>query len=253
MQRFVAGLTETLGAGTTHSVYAVLRSALRTAVDLELIERAPTRGVRLPPIPKTSVTVVRPEALVRLADATPASWRPMIFVAGVCGLRFAEIAGLRVGRVDLPRRLVHVEETAPQVGPDRAEPKTASGRRSVPIPGFLATVLGAHLQTIDRADHDTLVFTASRGGRLHAGNWHGDVWKPAREAAGFPSLRFHHLRHSAVPLWVEMGANLLQVSRWLGHSSVQITADVYGHLFSETNDAVMARLDHTFRALSEDG
>jgi integrase len=78
------------------------------------------------------------------------------------------------------------------------------------------------------------------------------VWKPAREAARFPSLRFHDLRHSAVPLWVEMGANLLQVSRWLGHSSVQITADVYGHLFSETNDAVMARLDDTFRALRDD-
>ena len=65
---------------------------------------------------------------------------------------------------------------------------------------------------------------AAKGGRLYAGNWHGDVWKPAREAAGFPTLRFHDLRHSAVPLWVEMGANLLQVSRWLGHSSVQITA-----------------------------
>jgi hypothetical protein len=95
----------------------VLRSALRTAADLELIERAPTRGVRLPPIPKTSVTVVRP-----------------------------------------------------QVGPDCAEPKSASGRQSVPIPGFLATVLDEHLQSIDRADNDALVFTAYRGGRLHAGN-----------------------------------------------------------------------------------
>lgn len=44
-----------------------------------------------------------------------------------------------------------------------------------------------------------------------------------------------------------MGANLLQVSRWLGHSSVQITADVYGRLFSETNDAVMAWVDEAFR------
>lgn len=251
LQRFVARLTDVVGPGTTHSVYAVLRSALRTAADLELIERAPTRGVRLPPIPKTNVTVLRPMDLVRLADATPTLWRPMVFVAGVCGLRFAEIAGLRVGRLDLPRQLLHVQETAPQVGPDRAEPKTASGRRSVPIPGFLATILDEHLEALglSRDTSDSLVFTAVRGGRLHAGNWHGDVWKPAREAAGFPTVRFHDLRHSAVPLWVEMGANLLQVSRWLGHSSVQITADVYGHLFSETNDAVMARLDDTFRTL----
>ena len=45
-----------------------------------------------------------------------------------------------------------------------------------------------------------------------------------------------------------MGANLLQVSRWLGHSTVQITADVYGHLFPETNDLVIGRLDKTLRA-----
>jgi hypothetical protein len=41
-----------------------------------------------------------------------------------------------------------------------------------------------------------------------------------------------------------MGANLLQVSRWLGHSTVQITADAHGHLFPETNDLVIGRLDH---------
>ena len=41
------------------------------------------------------------------------------------------------------------------------------------------------------------------------------------------------------------GANLLQVSRWLGHSTVQITAVVYGHLFPETNDLVIGRLDKT--------
>jgi hypothetical protein len=44
-----------------------------------------------------------------------------------------------------------------------------------------------------------------------------------------------------------MGANLLQVSRWLGHSTVQITADVYGHLFPETNDLVICRLDRALR------
>jgi integrase len=44
-----------------------------------------------------------------------------------------------------------------------------------------------------------------------------------------------------------MGANLLQVSRWLGHSTVQIIADVYGHLVPETNDLVIGRLDRALR------
>jgi integrase len=249
VQQFVAKLTDKVGPGTTHSVYAVLRSALRDATDLELIPKAPTKGVKLPSIPATGVVVLRPEELYRLARKLPEPWRPMPYVAAVCGLRSAEIIGLRVGRLDLIRRQLHVVDTSPQVGPDRAEPKSSAGRRTVPMPAFLAEMLAAHLAArgLDTSSPDELVFTAKRGGRLWAGNFHVEVWGPAREAAGLPTLRFHDLRHSAVPLWVEMGANLLQVSRWLGHSSVKVTADVYGHLFAETNDAVMAKVDAAYR------
>ena len=112
----------------------------------------------------------------------------------------------------------------------------------------MAELLAQHLERYQLGGaSDALVFTAERGGRLHAANWHKRAWVTARANAGFPSLRFHDLRHSAVPLWVAMGANLLQVSRWLGHSTVQITADVYGHLFPETNDLVIGRLDRALR------
>jgi integrase len=160
-----------------------------------------------------------------------------------------EVAGLRVGRVDLAHLRLQVIETTPQVGGDRAEPKTAAGRRTVPVPGVIAEVLDGHLNRYGlTGEADTLVFSAEWGGRLHAANWHKPAWVPARGAAGLPTLRFHDLRHSAVPLWVAMGANLLQVSRWLGHSTVQITADVYGHLFPETNNLVISRLDKALQA-----
>jgi integrase len=195
------------------------------------------------------VVTLRPEELHRLAAALPDRWQPMVYVAGACGLRFSEVAGLRVGRVNVAHLRLQVIETAPQVGGDRAEPKTAAGRRTVPVPGLIAEVLDGHLNRYGLAgDADALVFSAERGGRLHAANWHKRAWVPARRAARLPTLRFHDLRHSAVPLWVAMGANLLQVSRWLGHSTVQITADVYGHLFPETNDLVMGRLDKALRA-----
>jgi integrase len=133
------------------------------------------------------------------------------------------------------------------VGGDRAEPKTAAGRRTVPVPGLIAELLDA--RRYGRAgEADALVFSAPRGGRLHAANWHKRAWLPARRATGYPTLRFHDLRHSAVPPWIAIGANLLQVSRWLGHSTVQSTADVYGHLCPDTNDRVINRLDHALRA-----
>ena len=248
VQAFVANLAREVGPGTTRSVYGVLRAALNAAVNAEVLARSPARGIKLPQVPKTDVVTLRPADLHRLAAQLPERWRPMVYVAGACGLRFSEVAGLRVGRVDTPGHRLRVLETAPQVGGDRAEPKTDAGRRTVPLPGLVAELLDQHLERYQlRGDSDALVFTAERGGRLHAANWHKRAWVTARANAGFPSLRFHDLRHSAVPLWVAMGANLLQVSRWLGHSTVQITADVYGHLFPETNDLVIGRLDRALR------
>jgi integrase len=248
VQAFVAQLAREVGPGTTRSVYGVLRASLNAAVNAELMARSPARGIKLPPVPKTDVVTLRPADLHRLAAELPERWRPMVYVAGTCGLRFSEVAGLRVGRVDTTGRRLRVLETAPQVGGDRAEPKTDAGRRTVPIPGLVAELLDQHLERYELTENnEALVFTAERGGRLNAANWHKRAWTTARANAGFPSLRFHDLRHSAVPLWVAMGANLLQVSRWLGHSTVQITADVYGHLFPETNDLVIGRLDRALR------
>ena len=248
VQAFVAHLAREVGPGTTRSVYGVLRAALNAAVNAELLARSPARGIKLPQVPKTDVVTLRPAELHQLAAALPERWRPMVYVAGTCGLRFSEVAGLRVGRVDTPGHRLRVLETAPQVGGDRAEPKTDAGRRTVPMPGLVAELLDQHLDRYElRGNSDALMFTAERGGRLNAANWHKRAWVTARAHAEFPSLRFHDLRHSAVPLWVAMGANLLQVSRWLGHSTVQITADVYGHLFPETNDLVIGRLDRALR------
>ena len=66
---------------------------------------------------------LRPEELHRLAAALPDRWQPMVYVAGACGLRFSEVAGLRVGRIDVAHLRLHVLETAPQVGGDRPNPR----------------------------------------------------------------------------------------------------------------------------------
>jgi integrase len=195
VQAFVANLAREVGPGTTRSVYGVLRAALNAAVNAEVLARSPARGIKLPQVPKTDVVTLRPADLHRLAAELPERWRPMIYVAGACGLRFSEVAGLRVGRVDTPGHRLRVLETAPQVGGDRAEPKTDAGRRTVPLPGLVAELLDQHLERYQlRGDSDALVFTAERGGRLHAANWHKRAWVTARANAGFPSLRFHDLR-----------------------------------------------------------
>jgi integrase len=97
VQAFVVDLRREVGPGTTRSIYGVLRAALNAAVNAELLARSPARGIKLPQTPRTDVVTLYPEELHRLAAALPDRWGPMVYVAGACGLRFSEVAGLRVG------------------------------------------------------------------------------------------------------------------------------------------------------------
>ncbi|MGH9217008.1 MAG: hypothetical protein ACRDZS_12180 [Acidimicrobiales bacterium] len=101
VQAFVADLRREVGPGTTRSIYGVMRAALNAAVNAELLARSPARGIKLPQTPKTDVVPLRPAELYRLAAALPDRWQPILYVAGAWGLRFSEVAGLRVARVDI--------------------------------------------------------------------------------------------------------------------------------------------------------
>ncbi|HYH48208.1 MAG TPA: tyrosine-type recombinase/integrase [Acidimicrobiia bacterium] len=71
--------------------------------------------------------------------------------------------------------------------------------------------------------------------------------KPAKRAAGIDSLRWHDLRHTAVALAIAQGAHPKAIQARLGHSSVQVTLDRYGHLFPGLDAAIADGLEGTSR------
>jgi len=73
-------------------------------------------------------------------------------------------------------------------------------------------------------------------------------WKPAKRQAGRDGLRWHDLRHTAVALAIAQGAHPKAIQARLGHSSVQVTLDRYGHLFPELDFAIADGLEGTFEA-----
>jgi hypothetical protein len=98
-----------------------------------------------PQTPKTDVVTFRPKSSTpwrRRCRTAGGLWCPSP-VPAVCAFRGR---GLRVGPVDLAHHRLQVIETVPQVGGDRAEPKTAAGRHTVPLPGLIAQVLDGHLR-----------------------------------------------------------------------------------------------------------
>jgi integrase len=163
-----------------------------------------------------------------------------ICVLAFTGIRFGELTALRVSRVDLDRRRLHIVESASEVGGRLVWSTTKNHQtRSVPVPPALIPDLARMCEGKQPAD---LVFTPPSGSPMRLGNWRHRVFDPACATAGITGLTPHDLRHTAASLAIAAGANVKAVQRMLGHSSAAMTLDVYAGLFGDDLDSVAALL-----------
>jgi integrase len=182
------------------------------------------------------------EELTRLGDVTPAEYRPAIYLAGVLGLRWSEVPGLRVGCVDFLRHTLAVVETCAEVAGKVtfADVKSPSSRRTVDVPLFVLTMLAEHLAHHGRPGPEELLFLAPEGGPLRRSTFRTRVFNPAVRRAGLDGLTFHALRHTAVGLMIEAGAHPEAIKGRLGHASIRTTSDVYGHVLPGVDAGISA-------------
>jgi integrase len=205
---------------------------------------------------KVGVHIPSPAEIKSIIDAAQGRWRPFVLTAIFTGLRASELRGLRWADIDLKQHELHVTQRA-----DRYQtidvPKSEAGHRKVPITPRLAAVLMEWKLACPKGELG-LVFPNGDG---HV-EWHSNivnrVWIPLQVAAGVteqvgrdqegrPVLRakytgLHALRHFYAS-WcinrdVDGGLQLPPkvVQERLGHSSITVTLDTYGHLFPRGDD-----------------
>ena len=226
----------------------VLRSILNAAIEDGRITRNPCRGVKLPPENSRPMRFLEPDEIARLVAAHPEHYRPLILTAAYVGLRWGELAGLKVERVDLLRRAIRIEEQLVDVSGHLqfTPPKTKAGIRTVTIPATLAEVLAIHFAT-EPVQQSCLAFPSSRGTPIRGPSFRR-IWRRACRDAGFDDGRldglvFHELRHTAVALTIALGARPQAIKERLGHSSITVTMDRYGGLFPRLDQAIADGLD----------
>jgi integrase len=253
VRRFIAQRTDSGAApGTVRSVRKVLRLVLATAVADGALRANPCDGVRVPASPRAEMVFLTAEQIEDLATAIDERYSTLVRLAAYTGLRAGEICALRVGRVDHDTGRITVAESVtevPVLGLHFSEPKTYE-RRSVTLPGFLADELEKHLTS--RPDDPTaLVFTSPEGSTLNHKNFYRRHYKPAVREAGLPpETRFHDLRHTCAALCIALGAHPKAIQERLGHSSITVTLDRYGHLFPKLDETLTARLNDLHMALT---
>jgi integrase len=193
------------------------------------------------------------EVLRQLKTQPPTRDNPVLVVSAYTQLP-PDAAGEVAGTVPQPfslTELVAQVRVAEQLQHGRLVPlKRGASRRVLRLRPWLVDLLRKHQEHLDSLrlkagqhwrDHG-LVFPSSHGTpRRNTNVWRG--WKRLLKRAGLPDYKFHELRHTAASLALSEGASLFHVSRMLGHSSIAITADTYGHWTDEGREDVATRLE----------
>lgn len=257
IQTFTDRLSAKLAPRTVRAIHDIVRQLFRRATLLDKrIPASPCVGIELPEIPHQPVHVLTPDQVRTLAATMPDPYRAAVLIAAGTGLRVSEVAGLTWDRIDLQAGTLTVDR---QMSTRRtlAPPKTKRSRRVVPIPQMVHDALLAHCAAyppqqiplaatcVSKPPTALLLFT--RDGEAMTGTMLGRIFIQARKKTNLSEVvSFHTLRHTYASLLIAAGTNIKAVQERMGHGSIKITMDTYGHLYPTEDLRTRTAIDTAF-------
>ncbi len=247
VQDLVDGLLrQGMASSSVSNAVLPLRAIYRRALVRGEVAVNPTANLTLPAAEPRRLRVPRPEQAAALIDALPLGDRAMWATALYAGLRRGELQALTWANVDLDQRLIRVEHSwDPFVG--LIEPKSEAGKRRVPISETLRAHLITHRLWQERGG-DGFLFCRKDGRTPFEPT---TVLARARRAwkrAGLDPIGLHECRHTYASFMIAAGVNTKALSTYMGHSTITITLDRYGHLLPGNEREAASLLDRWLEA-----
>lgn len=259
LQRLYSKITaDGKSSRTGQYAHSTLHKSLEDAVKLGLIVRNPADAVQSPKVARRDMHIMDEKEIhlfLEMARTTPNY--ALFYTALFTAMRRSELLALRWSDVDLLGCQISVNHTMHVVryGASKGQvifkqPKTAKGRRLIPLPPSAAAVLREHREMQEKLrqelgmpmPNDELVFCQYDGKPLlpdtitHA-------WMRLARHCGLKGIRFHDARHSHASLLLKQGVHPKIVQERLGHSTIQITLDTYSHVAPGLQRAAANRFD----------
>ena len=190
-------------------------------------------------------------AVRQRSDTAPAKTSPqglatMVRVMAYAGLRYSEIAALRVSDVDIDARRIMVGKSRTQVrGRGHVERDDTKNHLKKPVPILTTELAEALTVEVDGRTPSEYLFPGPDGGAMSEG-WFMARFSKAVEALGVPDVTPHTLRHSAGSLAIgetPSGTGLLLAQALLRHKNLTTTANVYSHLIDGDWEKLAAAMD----------
>ncbi len=218
----------------------------------------PTRGLRLPASAGRRERVAGPDEARRLIEALQPRDRALWATAMYAGLRHGELRALQARDVDLDRRRIHVQRGwDPYEG--EIDPKSEKGTRPTIITRHLQRLLTEHLRATPRKGSDlmfgstpTRPFDSATINKRARYAWattrqREDQQNAIPTAERLRPIGLQECRHTAVSQMLDAGITIDKVSKFIGHASITITIDRYGHLLPGGEDDAIALLDNYYQ------
>jgi integrase len=229
-------------ASTLRNTIKPLQAIYRRAKSRGGLPVNPTRDLELPAPRPRQVEIVAPDVAAKLLMALPGEDRPVWATALYAGLRYGELRALRWRAVDVAGGTIEVRESW-DAKAGGIEPKTRTSRRRVPMPAALRELILDRRLGDPTATDRALVFASGEDQPFHAATLYrraDAAWK----AAGLDErLRLHQARHTYASFMVAAGVNAKALSQFMGHSSIKVTFDLYGHLMPGSEREAAGMLD----------
>jgi len=248
-----------LAARTVGHAHRVLHKALQQAAKVGRVSRNVASIIAPPKVEASELEILSAEQVAEvLAKIAPLPDYPIYATALATGMRRGEILALRWGDVDLDGAKLRVERSLEQTkakGLRFKAPKTRHGRRSITLPEQTVSVLRELRKRqqetrlalgTGKLPPDALVFGTLDEDTLddlpRSPTALSKAWARAVDTLELPDVSFHALRHTHASALIAGGVDVLTLSRRLGHASPTITLNIYGHLFSNTDDKAAAAI-----------
>lgn len=254
-------LGEGLAAGTIRNTLNPLQALFRHAVRRDLVSVNPTRDLDMPASRGRRERIATAAEAERLLDALPVDERAVWATAFYAGLRRGELRALRWADIDLGRSTIRVQRSWDECAGALA-PKSAMSARSVPVLAVLRDFLDAHKLSTDR-DGDDLVFgrtaedafvpstidaRAKRSWEAFNDAERKAAEKEERKPDVLTPITMHECRHTFASLLIDANVNAKAIQSFMGHATIEMTFDQYGHLIPGSRDQARELVDRYLEA-----
>jgi integrase len=229
-------------ASTLRNTIKPLQAIYRRAKSRGGLPVNPTRDLELPAPRPGPVEIVAPDIAAKLLMAVPAEDRPVWATALYAGLRYGELRALRWGAVDVAGGAIEVRESW-DAKAGEIEPKTRTSRRRVPMPASLRELILDRRLEDPAASDRALVFGSGEDQPFHAATLYRRADAAWKAAGVIERLRLHQARHTYASFMIAAGVNAKALSQFMGHSSIKVTFDLYGHLMPGSEREAAGMLD----------